>query len=199
MNTRDKLIIADLEKFRVLSREHIATLHFNNCKNKVNECNRVMLRLTRENKVSVSKERRMYNYFPSKHIKKDSSKLNHYLAIADLYVKLMQFDKPRRYDVEPKLNFINGPEPDVFAIWHNKLFFIEIQLSDYSKKQWQEKMNRYEMYFLSEAWKGLDWQPQDKKLFPTVWIVGKGGGMIPGNSFRCIHATVEEMVEKLRR
>jgi len=199
MTNRDKAIIDDLQRFRAMTREQIARLHFNNIKNSTDQCNKVLLRLKRDGHVAVSKERRMYTYFPAKHIKKDSSKLNHFLAIADFYCELSKHDPVRRFDVEPKLGGKGYPEPDAFMIWRATPFFIEVQRSDYSSKQWQEKMNRYEQYYHSNDWQRLDWQPKDKKVLPVIWIVGKGPGMVQGTSFRVFHATVEEMVQKMNK
>src|SRR5690606_33003919 len=139
--------------------------------------------------VAVSKERRMYTYFPSKHIKKDSSKLNHFLAIADFYCEINKHARPVRFDVEPKLGGKGYPEPDVFMIWRNTPFFIEVQQSVYSSKQWQEKLNRYERYYNTGEWQRLDWQPKDKKVLPVIWIVGKGPGPIQGSSFKVVHGS----------
>lgn len=199
LRDRDKAIISDLERFRAMKREHISTLYFQHVKNPTKEANNVLLRLKREGHISVSTDRRMYTYYPAKSIKKNSSKLDHYLSIVDFYCLINQHNKPRRFDVEPKLDVKGTIEPDVFLIWNNTAFFVEIQKSDYSKKQWQDKMNRYEQYYQSGLWKNLDWQPQDKKLFPIIWIVGRGQGLIQGQSFRCIHATVEEMVERMKK
>lgn len=197
MTSRDKAILGDLTRFRAMTREQIAMLHFNQVKNSVNECNRVMLRLVREQHAAVSKERRMYTYFPSKHIKKDSSKLNHFLAIVDFYCELSKHDRPKKFDVEVKLGDKGAPEPDAFAIWRNTAFYIEVQRSDYSTKQWQDKLNRYEQYFQSGEWQGLDWQPKEKKFQPFVWIVGKGPGMLTGTSFRLFHTSVDDMVQRM--
>ena len=43
-------------------------------------------------------------------------------------------------------------EPDIFTIWRQSPFFIEVQNSVYSKKVMQEKVNRYEFYFHSLEW-----------------------------------------------
>lgn len=195
MTSRDKAILGDLARFRAMTREQIAMLHFSQVKNSVNECNRVMLRLVRDQFAAVSKERRMYTYFPIKHIKKDSSKLNHFLSIVDFYCDLQ--DKPKKFDVEVKLGYKGAPEPDAFMIWRNTPFFIEVQRSDYSSKQWQDKLNRYEQYFQSGEWQHLDWQPKDKKVQPMVWIVGKGPGMLTGTSFRLFHTSVDDMAQRM--
>lgn len=199
MTTRDDAIISDLQRFRAMTRGQIERMHFGEVENKVNECNRVMLRLKRDGHVAVSKERRMYIYFPVPHIKKDSSKLNHYLAIADFYCEINNYAEPTRFDVEVKLGAKGSPEPDIFMIWKKTLWFVEVQQSVYSAKQWQEKLNRYEKYYLSEEWKSLDWQQKEKKFFPMVWIVGKGPGVIPVTSLKVFHASVDEMVNKIMK
>ena len=196
LKIRDKAILSDLERFRAMTREQITQLHFTNVKHPVKESNAVLLRLKRDGYVAVSKERRMYTYFPHKHIKKDSTKLNHYLDIVSLYIDLNKHAKPYLFEVEPKLDSKGSPEPDVLLIWKNTVFFVELQRKHYSDKEWTGKMNRYETYYQSEKWKQLSFQPE-KPIFPVVWIIGKGRGVANKQSFRCYNVTIEEMNSKL--
>lgn len=196
LKLRDKAILHDLERFRAMTREHISQLHFSNLKNPVKETNTVLLRLKRDGYITVSKERRLYTYFPHKHIKKDSMKLNHYFAICDFYCELMKIQRPYLFEVEPRVDVKGGPEPDVLMIWKNTVFFCEIQRKFYSTKEWQEKMNRYETYFSSNKWKELSFQ-RDKPVFPVVWVIGTGKNVVKEQSFKCYHMSIEEMNQRL--
>jgi ribosomal protein S25 len=62
MNARDKAIVEDIQRFRVLSRDLIADLHFQNVKNKVTAANYVLKRLRRDKYISCSDDRRQYIY-----------------------------------------------------------------------------------------------------------------------------------------
>lgn len=172
MNKRDKAILADLERFRVLSRQDIADLHFSGLKTPVTQANSVLKRLRRDGYVEACTDRRQYLYFTSPApIKKDSQKIPHFLGIVDFYKQLCRIEPPRTFEVEPKYGK-GHPEPDAFVIWNKVPFFVEIQLRQYSKAVMDEKMKRYETYYYSEEWHKLSWQPKESKpIFPRVWIV----------------------------
>ncbi|CDN44176.1 Uncharacterized protein BN871_EI_00050 [Paenibacillus sp. P22] len=172
MRERDKAIVTDLERFRVLTRDDIAELHFSGLRNPVREANNALLRLRREGHIAVSKERRKYTYFPMPSIKKDSAKIGHFLAIAEFFRQLRRIEEPRRFEVEPKYGK-GRPEPDAFVIWKATPWFIEIQRTVFSERVIKEKLDRYEAYFHSGEWERADWQPA-KKIFPVVWISGVG-------------------------
>lgn len=71
-------------------------------------------------------------------IHKQSSHLNHYLAIADLYITLNQ---PEPYEVEP---FISEEyRPDVSTVLDGTPVLIELQRSIISNKKMQEKVNNF--------------------------------------------------------
>jgi hypothetical protein len=58
-------------------------------------------------------------------------------------------------------------------IWQRTPFYVEIQRSIYSDKVMKEKIARYEQFYHGEQWKLEAWQPEDKKVFPRVWIVSE--------------------------
>lgn len=193
MIQRDKDIIKDLERFRVLDRDLIASLHFSHTKNPITHTNSVMKRLRRDKYVTASTERRKYLYFPAdKHIKKDSQKINHFLEIANFYKEIRKIDEPKSFIVEPKYGK-GMMEPDIFCIWCGNPFFVEIQRTVYTDKQMKEKLNRYENYFLSGAWERESWQPEHKKFKPIVWIIGVGRYNIGVRSFKVIQEDIEGM------
>lgn len=185
MIERDKAILADLERFRCLTRDDVAELHFGGLRDPVKAANNALLRLRRDGYITVSKERRMYVYFPVPGIKKDSAKIGHFLAIADFYRQLRRIELPRTFDVEPKYGK-GRPEPDAFVIWKGVPWFVEIQRTVFSRKVMKDKLDRYEAYFHSAEWEREPWQPADRKFFPHLWICGVGRYNIDGRPFRIV-------------
>jgi hypothetical protein len=170
MKQRDKDIMKDLEKFRCMGRNDIAEIHFANVKNPIKHCNEVLKRLRRDGYISCNKNYSPYVYFPVDSIKKDSQKIPHFLAILDFYKQLKQIEPPKIFEVEPKFG-TEYMEADVFTIWKQTPFFVEIQRHVYSQKVMEKKIKLYENYYMSDEWKKLHWQPKDKKIFPRLWII----------------------------
>lgn len=199
MNARDKAIIEDIQRFRVLSRDIIADLHFSGVKNKVTAANYVLKRLRRDQYIACSTDRRQYLYFPAEgHIKKDSTKVPHFLQIAEFYRDLCKIERPKSFIVEPR--YSKGmPEPDIFMIWKGSPWHVEIQRTQYSEKQMREKLTRYDHYFLSNEWQKESWQPVDRKHFPNLWINGVGTYNIGVRSYKVYQYSVEEMGALVRK
>ncbi|MDF9623640.1 replication-relaxation family protein [Bacillus cereus] len=171
MKNRDKAIVKDLQRFRCMSRDDIIDLHFQGLKKSVTCCNTVMKRLRRDGSVDANVSQQPYIYFPQPStIRKTSQKIPHFLAIVDVYKQLLQYEKPKLFKVEPKYGKAYM-EPDIFTIWRQSPFFIEVQNSVYSKKVMQEKVNRYECYFHSLEWQQEPWQPKKSKYFPSLLII----------------------------
>ncbi|MBB3132150.1 hypothetical protein FHS19_006877 [Paenibacillus rhizosphaerae] len=199
MIDRDKAILADLERFRCLSRDDIAELHFSRTKHPVTHANMVLKRLRRDGLVKCSTDRRKYIYFPAERtIKTDSQKANHFLAIAEFYRQLRRVEQPRLFQVEPKLGGKGLPEPDIFMIWKGVPWYVEIQRTHFTQKVMNEKLKRYEAYYVGGEWEKESWQPAAKKLFPYLWIVGVGRYKVDGRPYRIFQSTVEEMVKRIR-
>ena len=171
MKNRDKAIIKDLQRFRCMSRDDIIDLHFQGLKKAVTCCNTVMKRLRRDGRVDANVSQQPYIYFPQPStIRKTSQKIPHFLAIVDVYKQFLQYEKPKLFKVEPKYGKAYM-EPDIFTIWRQAPFFIEVQNSVYSKKVMQEKVNRYECYFHSLEWQQEPWQPTKSKYFRSLLII----------------------------
>ncbi|WP_042375280.1 replication-relaxation family protein [Neobacillus jeddahensis] len=171
MKKRDLAILNDLQRFRCLTRDDIIDLHFKSLKQPVTCCNTVLKRLRRDGYIEVSTKQLPYTYFaaPSP-IKKDSTKIPHFLKIAEFYRSLIKYEEPKSFIVEPK--FGKGyMEPDAFMLWKRGPFFVEIQRSIYSDKVMKEKVGRYDQYYLSNEWQQEPWQPENKKVFPTVLML----------------------------
>lgn len=171
MKKRDLAILSDLQRFRCLTRDDIIDLHFSNLKQPVTCCNTVLKRLRRDGYIEVSTKQLPYIYFASPSpIKKDSTKIPHFLKIAEFYKSLIKYEPPKSFIVEPKYGK-GYMEPDAFMRWKKGPFFVEIQRSVYSDKVMKEKVSRYEAYYLSNEWKKEPWQPNNIKVFPTVLMI----------------------------
>lgn len=148
LTNRDRAIIKDLNKFRVMDRDSIAELHFSNLKNPKYAANNVLLRLLRDGEIQRSTAFVPYVYFgPDVQIKKNSQKIGHFLAILNTYKEIKKQGIIETFLVEPKYGNKGGVEPDIFLKYRDTGFFIEVQKSIYSEKQMLEKMDRYiELY-----------------------------------------------------
>lgn len=173
MNKRDQLIVDSLKTFRVLTRDQIIQMHFADNKTPYVVANRVLKRLVDNGLIKVSKITRMYRYFPAQNtIKMDSTKIPHFLAIAEFYLELCKVSKPFQFTVEFKPLPKGGIEPDIFMVWDGldgipRSFLVEIQRSNYSKKQISNKKDLYIQYKKEheDVWK------EYSSKFPLIWIV----------------------------
>jgi hypothetical protein len=174
LNKRDRAIIDDLKKFRVMDRDSIAEIHFKGLKNPKDSTNHVLLRLIREGHIDRSTAFVPYIYFsPETNMKKNSQKVGHFLAILNTYKEMLQHGTFNMFLVEPKYGKKGMAEPDIFCIYRNTPFFIEVQNSYFNEKQINEKLDRYEELFNSGIIQQEAWQPQDKRVFPTVIILSE--------------------------
>lgn len=198
MRSRDAAIIADLARFRVLTRNQIAALHFANVKSPATAANSTLLRLFRQNRVSRSANYQPYLYYPTEGgIKKDSAKTPHFLAIADAYIALCRYEKPTQFIVEPKY-MSKLAEPDAFTIFKGSPLFLELQLSVYSEKIMAEKISRYEALFASGVVQEEAWQPAGRKVFPAVLIITQTRYAVNSRNFTIIQAgSIEEFMRKM--
>lgn len=192
LTKRDKAIIKDLNKFRVMDRDSIAELHFSNLKNPNYAANNVLLRLLRDGHIQRSTAFVPYVYFGSDvQMKKNSAKIGHFLAIVDVYKEIRQLGQMDTFLVEPKYGKKGMAEPDIYCLYRKTGFFIEVQKSIYSEKQMQEKMNRYLDLFNS----GI------MNPFPRVLILSEQRYAIDGNyPFRLFQAeTFTQFLNMLKR
>lgn len=144
LKPRDKQIIAALNKFRVMDRDSIAELFFSSLKNPKLAANNVLLRLYRDKQIDRSTDFVPFLYFgPETEIKKNSAKINHFLAILEVYKEMHSIGQLEAFQVEPKYLKKGAAEPDIFARYRETDFFIEVQRTVYSEKQMNEKMGRY--------------------------------------------------------
>ena len=172
LTTRDKAIIDDLNRFRCMSRDDIADLHFKGLKNPKYAANNILLRLHREKYIERSTCFIPYVYFGSDvNVKKNSAKIGHFLAIVQVYKEILLHGNLELFYVEPKFGTKGTVEPDIFCIIRKTPFFIEVQKSIYSEKQMKDKLDRYLELYNSKTIEKEPWQPAEKKVFPQVLIL----------------------------
>lgn len=150
LTNRDKAIIKDLAKFRVMDRDSIAEMHFSHVKRPHVAANNVLLRLLRDGEIQRSTKYTPYLYFgPDVQVKKNSQKIGHFLAILNTYKEIRKHGKVESFLVEPKYGKKGIVEPDIYMYFRETSFFIEVQNSIYSQKQMEEKLERYVDLFKS--------------------------------------------------
>ncbi|MDQ0257922.1 hypothetical protein J2S74_005385 [Evansella vedderi] len=170
MIQRDKLILKAIEKFRCLERYHIEKMYFTHCKRPYNNANISLKRLRDRGYIVKAPSRMPYVYLPKiNSIKRNSNKIDHFLAMADVYLEL---GLPKTFDIEPR--YKADVRPDIFTIYKRSPYFIEVQKSLYTTKVMQKKIDLYEEFYASGEWKKFWWQPKNDKykpFFPFVIIL----------------------------
>jgi hypothetical protein len=175
MNARDKAIIRDLNRFKTMTLDDIAEIHFSHLKRPKNSASNVLKRLYRDGKIKRSATSHPYIYFgPDVKMKENSAKIGHFLAIVQVYKDICRHGKADTFLVEPKYGRKGTVEPDIFCIFASEYgrtaFFIEVQNSVYSEKTMKEKLNRYVDLFESGIIAQEPWQGS-KAVFPIVLIL----------------------------
>lgn len=172
MNERDKMILRDIELFRCMSRDQLATLHFSHLKNPVNSTNSVLKRLTRDGYIKHSNKFTPYVYFPSdSKVKENSQKIPHFLAIVDVVIEMKMFKEPKYLMIEPKFGPKGGVEPDIFCLWYGNPILIEVQRNIFTSETMQKKITLYETFYYEGTWKHEPWQNAEKPRFPSILIL----------------------------
>ncbi|QPA33388.1 hypothetical protein [Thermaerobacillus caldiproteolyticus] len=189
LSERDKAIIRDINRFRVMDRDSIAELHFSHLKRPANSANAVLKRLVANGHIRRSEAfGAPFLYLTAEsNIKKDSAKISHYLAILSVYKEMRKYGDVITFQIEPKYGTKGTVEPDIFCIFRkydrqNKTpFFIEVQNTVYSQKMMQAKLERYLKLFESGVIAKEPWQPADKPpVFPRVLILSEQRFAIDG-------------------
>ena len=198
LSQRDKAIIADINRFRVMDRDSIAELHFSHLKRPINSANAVLKRLVTDGHIRRStKFGAPYLYLSRETaLSEDSAKIGHYLAILGVYKDILRHGTLDVFQVEPKYGGKGTVEPDVFCIFRKHgmtgrtPFFIEVQNTFYSQKVMTQKLKRYEELYQSRIIAQEPWQPSDRPpVFPIVLIISEHRYAIDGSyPFRVIQA-----------
>lgn len=155
MKPRDLDILKSLQKFKALTRDQIAALHFNKNARPHISANQVLKRLRRDNYILAQTDRsfQQYIYFnnPSS-IKIDSQKLDHYLLMNQTIIDMLKYSPITDFQFEssiPEADFI----PDIIVKgWLDNDWFIECQNSLYTLKQLYSKLDRYKSYYEKGYW-----------------------------------------------
>jgi hypothetical protein len=201
LSERDKAIIRDINRFRVMDRDSIAELHFADKKRPINSANNVLKRLVAEGHIRRSTAwGTPYLYLSAESgVKANSAKIPHYLAILETYKEICAFGKPEIFVVEPK--YAKGlAEPDAFFIWRRTPFFLECQRTFYSQKQVDSKFKRYKALYDSGLVFAEPWQPADRKVFPYILVLSESRWSVNGEfPFKVVQAqSFRQFVESLR-
>lgn len=201
LTSRDKAVIADLNKFRVMDRDSISELHFGHLKYPGCAANAVLLRLLREGHIQRSTAITPYVYFGAEtKMKKDSAKIGHFLAILDAYKEIRKHGRLDTFLCEPKYGGKGVVEPDVFCIYRKTPFFIELQRTVYSEKQMEEKLERYLALYQSGVIALEPWQNPDRIIFPHVLILSAQRYGLRKYPFRVFQGeTFSEFVRSLQQ
>ncbi|HHW36133.1 MAG TPA: hypothetical protein GXX18_02345 [Bacillales bacterium] len=170
LSQRDRNILYDIRKFRVMDTNSIANLHFDNNKNPASSASNVLLRLTRLKYIRRLRGFSPYLYMLSESkIKQDSNKIPHFLELLHVYKEIRSIEEPRIFQVEPRYEMVR---PDIFTIFMRTPFYIEVQRSIYSDDEMTKKLDRYEKLFESGIVNEETWQPKGKTpVFPYILII----------------------------
>jgi hypothetical protein len=193
LSNRDKAIIRDLNRFRVMSLDDIAEIHFSHLKRPKNSANNVLKRLFRDGKIKRSTAFQPYVYFgPDTNLKENSAKIGHFLAIVQVYKDILRHGEAETFLVEPKYGQKGLVEPDIFCMFVSEYgkspFFIEVQNSVYPEKTMLEKLKRYVALYESGIIQREPWQGS-KPIFPYVLILTESRYALDGDyPFRVFQA-----------
>jgi hypothetical protein len=201
LSMRDKAIIRDINRFRVMDRDSIAELYFADKKRPINSANAVLKRLVTEGHIRRSTAwGTPFLYLSAESsVKANSAKIPHYLEILRAYKEICAFGKPEVFTVEPK--YAKGlAEPDAFFIWRKTPFFLECQRTFYSQKQVDSKFKRYKALYDSHVIFNETWQPVDRKVFPYILVLSESRWSINGEfPFKVVQAqSFRQFVESLK-
>jgi len=191
MSKRDKQIIADLERFRCMSRNDIIDLYFSHLKNPVTNANTVLKRLVRDKQIEVSRSFSPFVYFPAGSIvKRNSTKIPHFLKIVEVHKPIKHYYTPHDFIVEPK--FDKGlAEPDALTVIKGTPFFIEVQRNLYSQKVMDQKIKRYEALKYSDEF--------NEAKFPFVIMVTDSRYEINSDAITVFQvASIDEFMNNLK-
>lgn len=200
LSARDRAIISDLERFRCLSRDDVCHIHFRDVKHPVKAANSTLLRLFRQNIIDRSNAYEPFVYLPvNSTLQKQSQKIQHFLAIVQVYRDLLDYEAPSVFKVEVKYAKALA-EPDIFMIVRDSPIFCEVQRSVYSEKVMAEKIQRYESLYDSGLVNEESWQPAGRTVFPSLLIIAPTRYAVTSERFPIIQAaSISEFMKRYAR
>lgn len=201
MNNRQKAILDDIRRFRFMSRDQICTLHFSHLKteqSKISNCNLTLKRLVDRGFLKAHKDFTPFIYsLKDSKISSHSQKTLHFTSLVDTYIHLLKYDTPKHILIEPRLSEKGSVEPDLFVLWKGSPWFIEKQLSTYTENVMNDKMNRYLDYYYSDHWKSLEWQPNERKIFPLILLLTDTYYNLPVMPFKILQVpSIQDLIQK---
>lgn len=164
MNQRTKDILKFVEKFRVVSRDDIVDVFFSKLKQPITGANTVLKRLVTSGHLKVNKTVQPYLYTSFDSKIGGLSKTNHFNAILNFYKQLKIYKEPEMFEIEYNLGK-NCPTADIYVVWNDIPFLVEIQLTYYSKPKIEEKMDKYQRLYKVGNLSKIHGH------FPYVWII----------------------------
>ncbi|MEH7548236.1 replication-relaxation family protein [Neobacillus vireti] len=156
MRKRDLEILNSLDKFKCLTRDQIAALHFSKNARPYTSANNVLKRLRRDEYITANTDRsfQQYIYFPNPSpIKTDSQKIDHHLLINQTIIDMLKHSTINEFQLETKLNEDAEFIPDIYVKgWLDSDWFIECQNSLNIIKQLYSKLDKYKLYYDKGYW-----------------------------------------------
>ncbi len=104
-----------------------------------------------------------------------TAKINHWLAITDLYIEISKVEKPLIFIPEYREVIENKKifSPDVWMVWRKKPYFVEVQRTPIRSKAWQEKWRIYEHVYSRLSERAFQPKPPAKPVKPKILVVTK--------------------------
>jgi hypothetical protein len=169
-----EMVIREIEQyfrtFPLSSRDQLLKWFYDGDTKKANLVNAKLLKLVERGKLKVNRDRRPYVYFaPDTKVKKQSNKLDHYLAAVDFYIWFANSCREYRNEIPKVLafehNFGKGKaKPDIVLKWLNKVYFVEVQRTIIPQRRMDKKLKLYEEVYIEG-----DHERFGKHF--TVWVV----------------------------
>ncbi|MCY0892340.1 MAG: replication-relaxation family protein [Acidibacillus sp.] len=105
----------------------------------------------------------------------NTAKTAHWLAIADLYIRLRKIERPLffipeyREVIENKRIF----SPDAWLVWRKRPFFVEVQLTVMPSMRWKDKWKSYELFYLRLDKRAFQPKPPARPVKPQILVVSR--------------------------
>lgn len=137
------------DTFPAANRDQLARLFFSDRSNPILKCTQTMQQYRQDKPkwIDVNKEKRPYVYFAYPlRIKKQSAKLDHWMALVDVYHDLKEAAVPFEI-VEMEYSFGKGyPQPDLILQINDHCLFVEVQRT--KETRMQKKIDQYRNLFI---------------------------------------------------
>ena len=129
-----------------------------------------------------------------------SKKIDHWLTIGDLWQAMTHTaGRPSTFLTEPK----DSCDFDIYTVWQNRPYLIEIQRSKLSSKEWSKKWCKREKWYQEQGYKNAPWQNGKTIIVPRPILIcteGVKATNVPGfvMNFDSIDSFTQKMSSKLQ-